>query len=104
MILHTVLLALKPEADRAELAAVMAGLAGLDLAGFAGFAHGPNVDAEGKTPGYPYGFVCTFADRAALDAYAAHPGHRALGARLVTLCAGGGDGILVSDIDTGGPT
>ena len=102
MILHTVLLALRPGADKDELAQVMAGLGALDLPGLEDFAHGPNIDAEGKTPGHPYGFLCTFSDRAALDRYANDPGHRVLGARLVALCAGGGDGILVSDIDTGG--
>lgn len=101
MILHTVLCALKPDADRTELAAVMAGLGALELEGFEAFAHGPNIDAEGKTPEYPYGFQCTFTDRAALDRYAEDAGHKALGARLVALCVGGGDGILVSDIDTG---
>lgn len=100
MIVHTVLCALRPDHDPAELVAVMAGLAGLDLPGFVGFHHGPNIDAEGRTPGYPYGFVGLFTDRAALDRYAADPGHRALGGRLVALCAGGGAGILVSDIDT----
>ena len=101
MILHTVLLALEPDANRAELTRIMDGLAALDLEGFKGLNHGPNVDAEGKTPNFHYGFVCTFTDRAALDRYASDPGHQALGARLVALCKGGGDGILVSDIDTG---
>ncbi|WP_417250504.1 Dabb family protein [Celeribacter sp.] len=100
MILHTVFCALTPDHDPAELAAVMAGLEALELDGFVGFAHGPNVDAEGKTPRYPYGFQCTFTDRAALDRYAQDAGHRALGARLVAICEGGGEGVLVSDIDT----
>lgn len=100
MILHTVLCALAPDCDSAELADIMAGLGALDIDGFVGFSHGINVDAEGKTPRYPYGFQCTFIDRAALDRYAEDAGHRALGARLVALCEGGGDGILVSDIDT----
>ncbi len=98
MILHIVACALRPDHDAAELAAVMAGLAALPLDDFAAFHHGPNIDAEGKSPGHPYGFVCTFTDRAALDRYAADPGHRALAARLVALCAGGGDGIVVYDI------
>jgi hypothetical protein len=101
MILHTVLLALKPDHDGDDLDKIMAGLGGLKLDGFTAFHHGANIDAEGKTPAYPYGFVCTFADRAALDRYATNPDHRALGARLVALCQGGGAGILVSDIDSG---
>ncbi len=99
MILHAVLCALHPDHDVGELAAVMAGLAALPLDGFTDFQHGPNIDAEGKSPGHPYGFICTFADRGALDRYATDPGHKALAARLVALCTGGGDGIVVYDID-----
>jgi len=84
-----------------ELKAVMAGLDALigQIEGFTAFTHGANIDAEGKTPDHRYGFICTFADRAALDRYANDPRHRALGGRLVALCPGGGDGILVYDID-----
>ena len=99
MILHSVFCALRPDRNPAELAAVMAGLAALPLDGLRAFMHGPNIDAEGKSPGHPYGFVATFTDRAALARYAADPAHRALGARLVALCSGGGDGIVVYDID-----
>ena len=101
MITHIVAFAPKP--DKADdLAAVMQGLGGLlgQIAGFTGFTHGPNIDAEGKTPDYPYGFVCTFADRAALDRYANDPRHQALGGKLVALCIGGGDGITVFDIQS----
>lgn len=101
-ILHAVYLALRPDHDAGDLAEVMAALAALvgRIEGFAAFAHGPNIDAEGKSPGYPYGFVCTFEGRAPLDRYAADPGHRALGARLVALCTGGAAGIMVFDLQT----
>ena len=101
MILHAVYLSLRPDHDPGELAKVMAGLTDLvgQVPGFEGFAHGPKVDAEGKSPGHPYGFVCTFADRAALDRYAADPRHRALGGRLVALCKAGAEGIVVYDLD-----
>ncbi len=101
MILHAVFLNLAPGHDPAELSAVMAGLAALAgrIEGFAGFDHGPNIDAEGRSPDHPHGFVCRFDDRAALDRYAADPRHRALGARLVALCTGGAAGIVVYDLD-----
>ncbi|MGZ9809441.1 Dabb family protein [Pseudoroseicyclus sp. H15] len=99
MIAHVVLLALRDDHDPVELQTVMDGLAALKLPGFDSFRHGPNIDAEGKSPGYPYGFVATFADRAALATYAADPGHKALGARLAALCTGGGAGIFVADLD-----
>ncbi|MCA1774926.1 MAG: Dabb family protein [Loktanella sp.] len=102
MIRHVVMLRLN-NAPGDALAQVMQGLDDLkaDLPGLTDFQHGPNIDAEGKSPDFPYGFICTFDDRAALDTYAADPRHRALGARLVALCAGGGDGIMVYDIDSG---
>ena len=102
MIQHIVMLSLKHDASSDALADVMAGLAALGqtLDGFNGFQHGPNRDFEGKSQDYPYGFVCTFADHAALTRYAHNADHKALGARLVALCAGGGDGIMVMDIET----
>jgi len=101
MIQHCVFCRLSPAHDPAELAAVMAGLAALvgEIRGFTAFAHGPNIDMEAKSPGWPYGFVGTYASRAALATYAENPRHRALGARLVALCEGGGDGIVVYDIE-----
>lgn len=102
MIEHVVLLSLRAEHDAQELADVMAGLGALQLPGLLGFSHGPNLDAEGKSPDYAYGFIVRFADRAALDIYATDPDHRAFGARLVALCRGGGAGIFVADLETGG--
>ena len=102
MISHVVMLALPDHHDAGELAQVMAGLAELVgvLPGFIGFDHGPNRDYEGKSPGFPYGFICRFSDRAALDAYATDPRHQRLGARLVTLCGGDARNILVYDIES----
>lgn len=101
MIQHIVLLRLRPDHDAAELQAVMLGLGTLHLPGFTDFTHGPNRDFEGKTANYPYGFIGTFKDADALATYAADPAHQALGARLVALCQGGADGILVADLDVG---
>lgn len=102
MIQHIVLLHLRPDHDPQDLAAVMQGLSGLvgDIERFTAFTHGPNRDLEQKSARYPYGFVCTFTDTAALQAYAIDPRHQALGARLVALCHGGADGIFVADIES----
>lgn len=96
MIHHVVMLQSPPSE---ALSGVMRGLAALigQIDGFTGFSHGPNVDAEGKSPDYPYGFICTLTDRAALDRYADDPRHHVLGAQLVALCGGAG-GIMVYDI------
>jgi hypothetical protein len=102
MIQHIVLLALRSEYDHQELADIMQRLAALtdDLAGFTSFTHGPNRDFEGKSPDFPYGFICSFTEQSALQSYAIDPRHQALGARLVALCTGGAAGILVADIET----
>lgn len=103
MIQHVVMLSLQPDVPPADLARIMAGLDRLRdvLSGFVAFQHGPNRDFEAKSPGYSYGFVCTFADKEALQTYADHPEHKLLGAGLVAICKGGGDGIWVADIDAG---
>lgn len=100
MILHSVYLHLAPDFDRADCAAIMDGLAALvgHIDGFSAFDHGPNIDVEAKSPEAPYGFVCTFADRAALARYADDPRHQMLGGRLVALCGGAGN-IKVYDLE-----
>lgn len=102
MLIHCVFLNLKPDASQHELVAVFKGLDALCqvLDGAKKFNAGPNVDIEMKSPDYDAGFVISFTDRAALSAYADHPTHKALGARLVALCNGGADGIMVFDLDT----
>lgn len=102
MILHSVFLNLRADAEPDEVADVMAGLASLvgHIDGFDDFAHGRNLDLEAKSPNHPYGFLCRFADRAALERYAADPRHAALGARLIALCNGLEEGIVVYDLET----
>ncbi len=103
MIRHIVLLALTPDHDAGELADIMQQLAALvrHLPGFTDFEHGPNRDFENKSAQYSYGFIGTFADADALNTYANDAQHSALGARLVALCQGGADGIMVIDLDMG---
>ena len=69
MIRHVVLLELAKGAEHRNLSAVMEGLAELTnlIPGFEDFAHGPNRDFEQKSTAYTHGFVCTFADQAALQ-------------------------------------
>ena len=101
MIRHCVMLRLTAKADRAVLDRVMLGLADLveRLEGCSGFFAGPNRDYEGKSPDFAYGFTLDAQNAAALAAYAVNPEHQALGAQLVSLCEGGGAGIIVYDLE-----
>jgi len=98
MIQHIVMLQLTKGHDAVELTNIMDGLGALQIDGFTAFSHGPNHDLEGKTPDYPYGFICTFDNLDALRRYADDADHHALGGRLCDLCVGGGDGIMVMDL------
>lgn len=99
MLIHTVLLAPRTPDDEARIREACAILSCLDIPGMTGFRHGPNRDFEGKSARYTYGFVVTFADRAAQLVYAAHPDHLRAGAMLVESCHCGHDGIFVSDLE-----
>ncbi len=105
MILHCVFCNFKGVATQAQRNSVLSELAdfALLLDGVLAFDFGPNRDFEGKSQGYSDGFVIRFADRAALETYAAHPTHIALGGRLCDICVGGADGITVFDLETNGP-
>jgi hypothetical protein len=101
MLIHTVLLA--PATDQSQSAfddamAILERVAAR-LPGMIGFHHGPNRDFEGKSQAYPYGFTCLFADQSALETYASDPEHKRAGGLLVANCAGGADGIFVSDLE-----
>jgi len=102
MIQHCVYCAIPASVDPVEQDSVFQALAAIMslVDGFESFACGPNRDYENKSAGYTWGFAATFRDRAALAAYDAHPAHKAAGGRLVDLCDGGGDGIMVFDLET----
>jgi len=106
MILHCVFCDLRADLGENALPALSGVLTDLEafsltLDGVRGFEAGPNRDFEGKSTSYDAGFVIRFADRTALEAYAIHPTHQALGARLVDLCCGGAAGIVVYDLEIG---
>ncbi|WP_133488224.1 Dabb family protein [Aliiroseovarius marinus] len=101
MIIHCVFCQFRSDADPAETAEVLRDLAELctDLPGVLSFEHGPNRDFEQKSQAFNAGFVIRFADQSALQHYADHPKHQALGQRLCQLCVGGADGIIVFDLE-----
>ena len=101
MIRHCVFLNLRADHSAAELALVYDGLETLcaHLPNTSAFVAGPNRDFEKTSQDYASGFTIDFRDADALRVYAQNPVHRALGSRLVAQCSGGGDGIVVFDLD-----
>ena len=99
MIRHCVMLKLPQDHDQVELTEVMQGLGRVAkrLPGCMGFLSGNNIDLEGKSPDFPFGFTLDFESEEALRLYAQDSEHAALGQRLVGLC-GGGSNILVFDL------
>ena len=100
MLTHIVLLDPKDTGAYAQIRQAIEILAALPakIPGMVGLQHGPNLDFEGKSRRYAYGFVVTFVDKAANDAYVAHPDHQHAGAILVAACTGGHDGIFAADL------
>ena len=103
MIRHCVMLRLLPNDQETSLEQIMLGLGALveRLDGCSGFCAGPNLDFEGKSQDYPYGFTFDAVDAETLSTYGGHPEHVELGTRLIALCQGGGEGIVVYDLEYG---
>jgi hypothetical protein len=95
------MLRLSDRATAPALDKIMHGLADLvdRLEGCSGFCAGPNRDYEGKSPDVDYGFTFDAKNAKALAAYAVHPDHLELGAKLVALCKDGAEGIIVYDLE-----
>ncbi len=100
MIQHIVLCRFRSDVDQAEIEAIWAALDGLRniVPGLVDASFGANQSPEGLANGYTHGFVITFADKAARDAYLDHADDIAAGARLVDALDGRLDGICVLDI------
>ncbi|MDJ0820998.1 MAG: Dabb family protein [Paracoccaceae bacterium] len=101
MLAHCVFLNFAESHDTNSRMSVLSALGELvdEVDGMLSFHYGPNLDFEAKTPNHSDGFIVFFRDREAHLAYERHPKHVALGARLVSMCVGGAEGILVYDID-----
>jgi len=98
MIQHIVLLKLKPEATAEQKAALLDGLIALKdtISGIESVGGGDDNSPEGKQHGFNWGFVMTFADADARDAYLPHPDHKVLGQQLLRPIV---DDVLVFDYE-----
>ena len=102
MIKHCVFLNFKSEISESEQFDVFEGLSNLknQVEGLNDFEYGNNLDFEQKSADYNSGFIVSFENRQALVEYSEHPEHVLLGAKLVTMCKDGHQGIIVFDIET----
>jgi hypothetical protein len=76
-VIHVVLVRWGRDAADGAREGVRAGVRGLLAAipGILAIEEGPSVSPEGLEQGNDYGFVVTFEDAAARDAYLPHPAH-----------------------------
>jgi hypothetical protein len=83
-VLHVVLVQWRPDAGTVAREAVREGVRGLAHAvpGIIALEEGPSAGPEGLERGNDYGFVVTFDDAAARDAYLPHPEHLAAADRI----------------------
>jgi len=80
MVKHIVLFRMKPTTSPAKIAEIEQALADLvaRMEGLEDFLWGPYSSNEGLNRGYTHGFIMSFSDAAARDAYLPHPDHRAV--------------------------
>ena len=96
MLVHTVLLRLRPDASETALLALSDRLRVLSdaVAGPDSCVVGPNSSEEPFSQGYEFGFALTLPDRSALDAYHVNPAHLGLSLAIRDLASE----ILVFDL------
>lgn len=102
MIHHCVWLRYRPSVspqERAALADEIRALVGV-VPGVLQVMAAPNARHEDLDHGFADGFIVVLQDRAALQAYQAHPAHQDTGRRLVAAAQGGLQGLLVFDLET----
>ena len=102
MLKHCVFLNFKTEISESEQFDIFEGLSILkdQIEGLIEFEYGNNLDFEHKSADYNSGFIASFENRQALLEYNEHPEHAILGAKLVSMCKDGHQGIIVFDIET----
>jgi hypothetical protein len=96
---HVVLMKFKRDAPLEAAEEVMTLLADLKhtIPGIVDYSAGIQGSIEGLHQGFTHGFVMTFTDEAARDAYLPHPQHEAVKEKIIALLDGGLSGAVVFD-------
>jgi quinol monooxygenase YgiN len=84
---HTVFLKFRDTTTPEQIEQVFNNLLDLSEAveGIEDYVAGPNNSPQGLSQGYTHGFIMTFADAAARDAYLPHPEHKAFEEKALPL-------------------
>ena len=101
---HVAFLRFRSDVASEAIDEIFANLAALrdEIPGLLDFTGGPYASPEGLNRGYTHGFIMTFADAAARDAYLPHPSHQAIVQKVLPLLEGELDGAVVVDWVEGG--
>ena len=99
MITHVVLLKIRKDVSKDQVAKVFEALAGLQkkIPGILSFSGGAYSSPEGLHRGFTHGFVMTFKDAASRDVYLPHPDHEVVKAIVLKVLDGGLDGVVAFD-------
>lgn len=99
MITHVVLLKIRKDVSKDQVAKVFEALAGLQkkVPGILSFSAGAYTSPEGLNRGFTHGFVMTFKDAASRDVYLPHPDHEVVKAIVLEVLDGGINGVVAFD-------
>ncbi|NUP95100.1 MAG: Dabb family protein [Planctomycetaceae bacterium] len=99
MITHVVLLKIRKDVSKDQVAKVFEALAGLQkkVPGILSFSGGAYTSPEGLNRGFTHGFVMTFKDAASRDVYLPHPDHEVVKAIVLEVLDGGINGVVAFD-------
>lgn len=102
MITHAVLLRIRADVPQRQIDTVFDELRGLGnkIPGILSFEGGPYSSDEGLNKGFTHGFVMTFPDAAARDAYLPHPDHEVVKGLVLEVLEGGLDGVVAFDFES----
>jgi len=99
VITHVVLLRVKKTVPAKEVERAFGAIGALKgrIHGILSYSWGPYSSPEGLHKGFTHGFVMTFTDAAARDAYLPHPEHEVVKSMVFELLDGGLDGVIAFD-------
>lgn len=94
---HIVLFKFRPDVSEEKIEGLFRDLKGLKekIPGISDFTWGPYSGDEGMNQGYGHGFIMTFTDTAARDAYLPHPEHEVVKNSILRLV----DGVIAFDFE-----